>query len=163
MKPNAETKPKRQPGDRPFPWPCPRCRKPDTVILETVPYTAEIAHDGRTYTLEIPRLQVPRCQACKELILGHRVDEQIRQALRAHLHLLTAQQIHDGRKTLGLSQEALAERLGVAKETISRWETGALIQSRAMDNLLRVYFAFPQVRAALQSAGQDVNLGTKVL
>ncbi len=36
------------------------------------------------------------------------------------------------------SGQELAERLGVAPETISRWVNGALIQSRAMDNFLRV-------------------------
>ncbi len=59
-----------------------------------------------------------------------------------------------------LNQQQLAERLGVAPETISRWLNGALIQSRAMDNLLRVYFAFPQVQAALCGASQDPELGT---
>jgi len=62
---------------------------------------------------------------------------------------------------LGLKQQALAERLGVAPETISRWVNGALIQSRAMDNLLRLYFALPEVRAVLQGTRQDPNLGTK--
>jgi transcriptional regulator with XRE-family HTH domain len=56
----------------------------------------------------------------------------------------------------------LAERLGVAEETISRWETGALIQSRAMDNLLRVYFANADVRAALVGGEQDPSLGATV-
>jgi len=43
----------------------------------------------------------------------------------------------------------MAELLGVAKETISRWETGALIQSRAMDNLLRLFFESEDVRRRL--------------
>jgi hypothetical protein len=35
----------------------------------------------------------------------------------------------------------LAAHLGVAKETVSRWETGGQIQQRGYDLLLRLYFA----------------------
>jgi putative zinc finger/helix-turn-helix YgiT family protein len=123
-------------------------------------YDAEVKHDGAVHRLHLPALEVPRCQTCGELVFTSAADEQINGALRAHLHLLTPAQIRQGIKALGLNQQELAQRLGVAKETISRWVNGALIQSRAMDNLLRVYFAFPQVRAALRGAGQDPELGT---
>jgi HTH-type transcriptional regulator/antitoxin MqsA len=164
MMPDPKRKADRQQRDRPFPWRCPRCLREDAVDLQTMPYTATIAHDGREYTLEIPEIQIPQCRSCKELILTHRVEERIRDALRpalrAHLHLLTPEQIRRGREALNFSQAKLAERLGVASETISRWETGNLIQSRAMDNLLRVYFAIPEVRAVLRGAEQDPELGT---
>ena len=39
--------------------------------------------------------------------------------------------------------------LRVAKETVSRWETGAQIQQRAMDLLLRLFFDIPEVRRQL--------------
>src|SRR5207249_4792396 len=97
----------REPGDRPFPWRCPRCHAVDAVHLQTMPYTAEIAHDGRTYKLEIPDLQIPKCSSCQELIPSHRVDEQIRRALRSHLHLLAPEQIREARAALHLSQEGL--------------------------------------------------------
>jgi hypothetical protein len=38
----------------------------------------------------------------------------------------------------------------------------ARIQSGAMDNYLRVYFAIPQVRDVLVGTGQDPNLGIEV-
>ncbi len=40
---------------------------------------------------------------------------------------------------------------------------GALIQPRAMDNLLRVYFAVPEARAVLRGPEQDPELGTTVV
>lgn len=125
-----------------------------------IPYTAGIKHDGILHSVEIPALEVPKCQACGELVFSTHVDEQINTALRAKLRLLTPAQIRSVRKELGADQKQLAERLGVANETISRWETGALIQSRAMDNLLRVYFALPEVRDVLIGADQDPLLGT---
>jgi transcriptional regulator with XRE-family HTH domain len=50
--------------------------------------------------------------------------------------LLTGQQIADGRKKLGLTQEELAERANIGIASIKRWE-GTTIQSRSMDRLLR--------------------------
>lgn len=35
----------------------------------------------------------------------------------------TGQLIAEGRKRLGLSQEALGERLGVSRQSISKWES----------------------------------------
>jgi putative zinc finger/helix-turn-helix YgiT family protein len=143
---------------RPFPWYCPNCREA-AVYPERMLFKTEVKHDGRTYPLELPDLEVPRCRSCGQRVISHAVDDEVLRALRRHLRLLTPQQIRERREALGLSGTKLAERLGVAQETISRWETEALIQSRAMDNLLRVYFAFPEVRAALQGPGQDPNLG----
>jgi hypothetical protein len=56
----------------------------------------------------------------------------------------------------------MAERLGVPPETIPRWVAGALIPSKAMDNLLRLFFALPEVRQVLRGAAQDPLLGTEV-
>ena len=158
----TKTRGARGPGDRPFPWRCPNCLRKD-VRPVVMPYTARVRHDGLEYAIELPAMEVPKCQNCGELLFGNRAGEQIDDALRAHLRLLTPAQIRAGRKALELHQGQLAERLGVAEATISRWETGALIHSRAMDNLLRVYFAFPGVREALVGEGQDPSLGTEVV
>jgi putative zinc finger/helix-turn-helix YgiT family protein len=159
---DPQPKARRSPGDRPFPWRCPRCLKKE-VSPTTIAYTADVVHEGRSYKVEVPELQVPRCQACGELVFDSAADEQLLRALPAQARLLTPKQIKDARVALGLKSKDLAERLGVAAETISRWERGALIQSRAMDNLLRLYFACPPVRALLRGAEQDPDLGTTVV
>jgi putative zinc finger/helix-turn-helix YgiT family protein len=146
---------------RPFPWPCADCYTL-TVVPTVMDYTAKVKHDGVLYELHLPSLEIPRCQTCGETYTTNGVDEQVSDALRSRLHLLTPAQIRKGVEKLGLKQQELAERLGVAPETISRWVNGALIQSRAMDNLLRLFFALPQVREVLQGANQDPQLGTEV-
>ncbi len=146
---------------RPFPWPCSDCSTL-TVVPTVMDYAAKVKHDGVIYDLHLPSLEVPRCQTCGETYTTPAVDEQVSDALRSRLHLLTPAQMRKGIERLGLQQRELAERLGVAAETISRWVNGALIQSRAMDNLLRLYFALPEVREVLGGANQDPHLGTEV-
>jgi putative zinc finger/helix-turn-helix YgiT family protein len=144
---------------KPFPWKCPECGKKE-VRPATVQHTSQIKHDGRLYTVEVPRLRVPQCSACGELVFDNDADEQIAHALRDQLGLLSGGQIRRNREELGLSQREMAEHLGVAVETISRWENGALTQTRAMDRYLRVYFAVPAARAALvgQSGASPLGL-----
>jgi putative zinc finger/helix-turn-helix YgiT family protein len=150
-----------QPKSKPFPWRCPRCLRV-AVSPVTVPYWAKANHDGHFCEVSIPDLRVPKCSACGELVFNHDADEQITQALRAHLRLLTPEQIQEARHKLGLLPSELAERLGVPEEDVCRWESGLVLQSRAMDNLLRLYFALPGVRAVLTGVSQDPCLGLNV-
>jgi putative zinc finger/helix-turn-helix YgiT family protein len=125
-------------------------------------HTAHVKHEGVVHELRFSALRLPRCTKCGETIVTEDVDAKINDALRRRLRLLTPAQMRQGIRQVGLNQLQLAERLGVAPETISRWLNGALIQSRAMDNLLRVFFALPQVRKVLRGEKQDRRLGVKV-
>ena len=147
--------------DKPFPWRCPECGKIE-VRPATVHHSSQIKHDGRLYTVEVSRLRVPRCKSCGELVFDNGADEQIAAALREQLGLLPAEQMRTNREHLGLSQRELAKHLGVAVETISRWENGVLTQTRAMDRYLRVYFGVPAVRAALLEEASVPSLGMHV-
>jgi putative zinc finger/helix-turn-helix YgiT family protein len=126
-------------------------------------YTAKVKQDGVVHEIHLPQIEIPRCQTCGETVITTAVDERLNEALREQLRLLTPDQIRQNIEDIDLTQKQFAERLGVAAETISRWVNGALIQTRAMDNLLRVYFAVPKVRDVLQGAEQDPALGTVVL
>ena len=134
---------KKKAVDRPFPWICPRCLQKE-VRPAVKSHVATVKHDGVEYELAIPRLTIPTCGNCGEELFTNSVDEQINDALRERLHLLTPRQIRAARKALGLHQYELARRLRIAPATISRWETGFLIQSGAMDNYLRIYSRFPR-------------------
>lgn len=135
-------------AERPYPWRCRRCGK-DQVFPATIAYDAEVRHDGRSYPFTVSALELPVCRACGERVFTEEVDDQVQAALRSHLHLLSPEEIRQALDRLRLTQKDAADRLGLAEATLSRWLNGAQIQSRAMDNLLRVFFAFPEVRTAL--------------
>ena len=103
-----------------FPWRCPRCGK-DAVEVATIKYAAEVRHDGRLHTFTIPALQIPMCRACGEKVFTEDVERQVNDALRLHLTLFTPDKIRDALNRVRLSQKEVAERLGIAPATISRW------------------------------------------
>ncbi len=135
-------------SDTTLPWQCIECGEKQVFPLAT-DYSVSIKYDGRPHEVRIADLEIPTCRKCGEQVFSGKEDDRIRAALRVLVGLLTPEQIRDQRKQLDLNQEEFADQLGVAKETISRWETGALMQSRAMDNLLRLYFECAEARALL--------------
>ena len=161
MPPEQAKRAKRPVGaERPFPWRCRRCGK-NEVFPATLPYDAEVRHDGRVHAFRVANLELPVCRACGEKVFTEQVDDQITAALRAHLHLLTPEEIRAALARVNMTQKEAAERLGIAEETLSRWLNEVQIQSRALDNLLRVFFAFPEVRAALNGGRQTDVLQLK--
>lgn len=157
--PNPDKAIKKAPDmERPFPWRCRHCGKQEVVMTSTE-YQAEVRHDGRLYRFTIPNLEIPVCQACSARVFTEAVDAQVNDALRNHLKLLTPDQIREGIDRVGLSQKEVAGRLGIAEATLSRWLNKTQIQSRALDNLLRAFLAFPQLREALSE--DTATLGLK--
>jgi len=140
-----------------------RCRNcgNETVSIATITYDAEVRHDGRLYEFTIPKLRIPVCTTCGEKVFTEEVDEQFNAHLRSHLNLLTPDEIRSALNRVSLTQKMAAEQMGIAEATLSRWLTGTQIQSRSMDNLLRIFFAFPQVRQALGSEHPDPLFGTR--
>lgn len=69
----------KQSAEKPFPWRCPKCRRP-TVNRMTMPYRCQRTHNGRVVTVEVPNLAVPRCSHCGEVVFDYAADEQIRAA-----------------------------------------------------------------------------------
>lgn len=138
-----------QPEIRPFPWKCGQCRQREVYPIEGA-YSTEIVHDGRSYTVTLPSLRRFGCRNCGEVDLDEEASKQISQAFRRQAGLLTPEEIRQNRKMLGLTQEELAERLGVAEATLSRWENGWQIQQRSLDKLLRLFFALPEARQFLK-------------
>lgn len=142
---------------RTFPKRCGKCGA-KALRMATVSYVTSVEHDGRAYRVEIPALTVPRCSNCEALSIDDEADQQISAAFRSAARLLAPEEIRQGREALGLTQKQFANLLGVGEATISRWETGAQIQQRAMDRFLRVCLASPAVVDLLASDFHSVTL-----
>ncbi len=133
-----------------FPRKCNQCAK-KKVELETISYDANMRHDGRSYSFTVPKLEIMVCKACNEKVFTGKVDQQIIAAMRKHIGLMSPAEIREGIKRIGMSQKEVAERVGIAEATLSRWLNETQIQSRSMDKLLRAYFSIPSVRKLFES------------
>ena len=131
-----------------FPRKCTICRE-RAVHPVTTAYTAEMGHDGRTYTVTLPDLDILHCERCGALVLTDVAYTRLSEALRRLAGLLHPAEIRRQREALGLTLEGLANRLGVAEATLARWESGDQLPPRSLDRFLRVFFAFENVRLAL--------------
>jgi putative zinc finger/helix-turn-helix YgiT family protein len=120
------------------------------MALATVAYRAKVHHDGREYEVRIPALEVPKCTNCHAISLDEVANTAIDRAFRRQAGLLTPEQIREGREKLGLNQQQFADWVGINVSTLSRWENGAQIQQRIMDDVLRAFFEVPQFKEFLR-------------
>lgn len=151
---------------KPFPWKCGNCRERAINPVNLPSYTADLEHDGRKYRVTLNDLPVVRCDNCGTIMLDDAADRRLSEALRSEAGLLHPTAIRAKRDALGLTQKALASYLGIGEATLSRWETGAQIQQRAMDKFLRVFFELAEARRYLGVPEQEraatgfINVGT---
>ena len=143
---------------RTYPKRCGKCGQ-KAMRLATVAYATTIEHDGRSYRVELPTLTVPQCGNCHAISIDDEADQEISAAFRREARLLAPEEIRQGREKLGLTQKEFANLLGVGEATVSRWETGAQIQQRAMDRFLRLCLASPAAVALLQNDFQPSARG----
>jgi len=134
---------------KPFPWYCTHC-KTASVEPKRGRYEFTQKHDGRESPIVIEDVDIPTCGKCGHRVLDRSTLERITEQTYVQLGLLTPQQIRAQREGLRLTQQQMQELLGLGGNTLSRWETGHVYQSRALDRFLRVFFADDRVRQMLE-------------
>lgn len=87
----------------------------------------------------MPGTEWEECEECGEQVISHALDQAIEREARRRRGLLAPQEIKAVREQTGLSQEAMAQLLGVGAKSYTRWETGKSIQNKANDNLIRLF------------------------
>lgn len=145
-KPSSSVKP----NVKPYPRRCAVCGEV-SVSKCHIPYNAEVRHDGKLHAFSIASLGIDQCERCGEQFFTTSTDEEINLALRSYLGLLTPSEIRAGLALCDVKQKEFAQHLGIAAETVSRWLTGASIQTRSLDKLMRLYFSMASVRVALSN------------
>lgn len=81
------------------------------------------------------------CVNCGEIAFGLKeADEyalKVKEAYRNAHGLLSPREIREIRNGFNLTQKEFEAVIGVGKTAVSRWETGALVQPKSEDNLMR--------------------------
>jgi putative zinc finger/helix-turn-helix YgiT family protein len=145
-------------SEKPFPRKCPKCRKPALApVVED--YATTLDHDGRSYAVTVPALAVLTCSACGNRTLDDEANKAVTRALYRAAGLLEPEAVRALLARHKVTQKQFAEQLGLAEATVSRWVTGAQIQQRAFDTILRAYDAVPEFREHLARKGSSVAPG----
>lgn len=105
------------------------------------------------HSLAVPDYRILECPACGEAVVdkdsARRAERLLRDFGRQVDGLLTSADIKRIRRRLHLTQEQMATVLGGGLKGFARYENGQVVQSRAMDNLLRILDRFPESLDAL--------------
>lgn len=143
----------------------PKCHECGKEFIRQIapPHRVRMRYEGSPQDVLVENLPEWHCAGCNVSVTDGESDEAFQNALRQHIGLLSPQQIKAALKELAISQDKFAERLGCAAESVSRWLNGAVLQSRAYDRLMRIFFNFPEVRGALANFTPDSSFGDKVV
>lgn len=104
-------------------------------------------HDVDITVCGIERWQ---CDCCGDNVMTGEMAEKHARAVSDEysrlMGLLPPSEIRALRKSLGLSQREFEKALGVSTPTVSRWETGAVLQAKPVDNLMRLMRDVPEAQ-----------------
>ena len=92
-------------------------------------------------TLDKPvelRAEVPvyRCADCEFMYTDREASELCHDAVCRYRNVMTPKEVREVRNSYNQSVEEFSKQTGIGAASINRWEKGALIQNKAMDNYL---------------------------
>ncbi len=134
---------------------CPIC---ETGTLSKQVHTGEIQYRDRT--VQVPNLEYSQCDNCgSDPVLAEQAKHNqvlFSDAKREIDGLLSSSDIRKARRYLGLTQHAASAVFGGGLNAFSKYERGEVIQSEAMDKLIRVSCRYSEAWNYLNSieAGQ---------
>jgi HTH-type transcriptional regulator/antitoxin MqsA len=136
---------------------CPIC---ETGTLSNQVHTGEIQYRKRT--VHVTGLEYSRCDSCgADPVLAKQAKRnQLRYSdtKRATDGLLSSADIRTARRYLGLTQHAASSVFGGGLNAFSKYERGEVIQSEAMDKLIRLTCRYPDAWDYLNSIdGSRIN------
>ncbi len=131
---------------KPFPWKCAECKARAVSPATLDRYETDMDHDARAHHVVVSDLPVFLCANCGAIRLDDQAQERLADGLRDAANLLRPSEIRARRAALGLTQKQIASAMEISESTLCRWETGAQIQQRCMDRILRAFFVLPELR-----------------
>jgi putative transcriptional regulator len=91
------------------------------------------------------------CENCGQQMLPAALDRKLEELSMLRQGLLLPVQIKSIREKLGLTQTAIADRLGVGEKTYARWESGRSMQNKSSDNLIRLMDRSPEQFSVIEA------------
>lgn len=89
------------------------------------------------------------CDTCGEIVFdaedGKKYDAEVIRRYATIHDLLSPEEIKAIRKSSGLTQRDFEKVIGVSSPSVSRWETGRVLQSKPLDLLMRAYRDAPEL------------------
>lgn len=127
-----------------------RCAECGAELRRT---TEPIVESYKGEIISVDGIEHMQCDSCGyyELSLedADRLSSAIADEYAHRMGLLSPADIRGLRKALGMSQREFEKMIGVSSPTASRWETGAVQQSKPVDNLMRILRDVPEARSLL--------------
>lgn len=119
--------------------PCDCCSE-ERLVDKIVDYVTRAVDPatGEEREVVVRGLPVRECSRCGARILGPDAVDRVDAERDRAFHLLSPDEIRALRTRLGLTQAEFARLLGLGAKTLTRWETGHLAPSRAMNGYLRL-------------------------
>jgi putative zinc finger/helix-turn-helix YgiT family protein len=117
----------------------------------------EYGPDEERIAIVVEAVPVLVCPHCGETLYGPEASRLRCQAICRSQGLLTSEQVKAVRERLDMSQSEFARLTGIGVATLSRWERGRLLQTKALDRYLRVLGAFPEVIPWLESLARQLK------
>jgi putative zinc finger/helix-turn-helix YgiT family protein len=134
--------PERRKSRRPPDDACPTCG----TIMRPHRGTRTLPVNGEP--MRVPGISYLLCPKCGETLTNYEqvgyLFDRAHQLYREKHHLLSPSEIEEIRERHGLTQAALAKLLRLGANTISRWESDRMVQTAAMDVLLRLIRDVPE-------------------
>jgi HTH-type transcriptional regulator/antitoxin MqsA len=132
-----------------YPKKCAECG--GEVVVSKSPIPFEI----RGMTVAVEDIEHGLCSACAEVYLSLAATEELQKRavrmVKQAKGLLPQDEIKQLRHSLGLSQAAFEDLLGVGPKTVIRWEKGTVFQSATADRLMRLLQIMPSLAGVLAS------------
>lgn len=121
----------------------------------------------KEHSLPVPDYRILECPVCGEALVekesARRAEKLLKDFGRQVDGLLMAADIKRIRRKLHLTQEQMATLLGGGLKGFARYENGQVVQSRAMDNLLRILDRFPESLSVLPGVGRSQAVASGVV
>jgi putative zinc finger/helix-turn-helix YgiT family protein len=108
--------------------------------------------NAKEFHIDIENAQWDECGICGEMLLSKELDEALERWQYTREGLLTPKEIRQIRESRGLTQKQISMILGVGEKSYTRWENGLSMQTKAMDNLIRIFDISPGLFKKMETA-----------